>query len=301
MELWVIITIVAAFFQNIRSSLQKFLKGQLSTTGATFVRFLFGLPFAYLYLVIFFNQSGDEFPIIGEGFFFWASIASLAQIIATVCLLMTFSYRNFAVGTAYSRTEPAQTALFALILFGEQLGIGGILAIAVSITGVLLISVARTDITARTIATSIASPAALYGLASGTLFGLAAVGFRSASLAVEHDLAFMQGVTTLCFAITIQTMMMLGWLLVKERDQFRKILTAWKPALAVGFAGATASFGWFTAFALQQAALVKVVAQIEMLFTFATAIFIFKEQINRKEVIGCLLITAGIMLLFLLG
>ena len=46
MEAWIVITIAAAFIQNIRSSLQKHLKGAMGTTGATFVRFGFGAPFA---------------------------------------------------------------------------------------------------------------------------------------------------------------------------------------------------------------------------------------------------------------
>ena len=40
MELWVPITLAAAFMQNLRSALQKHLKGSLSTSGATFCRFV---------------------------------------------------------------------------------------------------------------------------------------------------------------------------------------------------------------------------------------------------------------------
>ena len=42
MELWIPITIAAAFLQNVRSTLQKYLKGRIGTTGATFVRFGYG-------------------------------------------------------------------------------------------------------------------------------------------------------------------------------------------------------------------------------------------------------------------
>ncbi len=301
MELWVIITIVAAFFQNIRSTLQKYLKGRMSTTGATFVRFGFGIPFALLYFGGFLYWTGGVVPAVEDGFWIWAAVAGVAQILATFLLLQTFSYRNFTVGTAYSRTEPAQTALFALVLIGEKISIGGIMAIAVSIAGVMLISVARTQITLKTLVTSLASPPAILGLASGTLFGLAAVGYREAALSVEHDLSFMRGAMTLSYAIILQTVIMLFWIVIKEREQLSNILKAWRPALLVGFVGATASFGWFTAFTLQQAALVKVVAQVEMLFTFASSIFFFKEKINTPEIIGCMLITAGIMLLFLVG
>lgn len=301
MELWIIITIGAAFFQNIRSTFQKYLKDRISTSAATFVRFGFGIPFAIFYLVLFLWITGDALPGVGTRFWAWASIAAVAQILATALLLMTFSFRNFAVGTAYSRTEPAQTALFALVLVGEQISLAGLMAIAISIAGVMLISVARTAITMRSLVSSLASPVAMLGLGSGTLFGLAAVGYREAALSVDHDLSFMKGAVTLCFAIILQSILTLGWIMLRERHQIVEIFKAWKPALLVGFVGATASFGWFTAFTLQQAALVKVVAQIEMLFTFASSVFFFREKINRPEVIGCLLITMGIILLVILA
>ena len=50
MELWVPITIAAAFFQNLRSALQKHLKGRLTNTGATFSRFAYAAPLAVTYI-----------------------------------------------------------------------------------------------------------------------------------------------------------------------------------------------------------------------------------------------------------
>ncbi len=297
---WIYITIAAAFFQNIRSTLQKHLKGEMNTTAATFVRFGFGIPFALLYLTVLYFYTGETLPTIQSHFWFWVCVAGLAQIAATFLLLHLFAYRNFAVGTAYSRTEPAQTAVFALVFFGEVLSFGGIVAIAVSIIGVMVISVARTEITFSSVLTSIFSRTALIGLASGTLFGLAAAGFRAATLAVDHPLFFMQAATTLVIGIILQSTIMLLWIVMREPEQLANIKRAWKVSVIVGFVGATASFGWFSAFALQQAALVKVVAQIEMLFTFASSVFFFKEKINRPEIIGCILITTGIILLVLL-
>jgi drug/metabolite transporter (DMT)-like permease len=65
-------------------------------------------------------------------------------------------------------------------------------------------------------------------------------------------------------------------------------------------AGATASLGWFTAMTLQNAGVVKALAQVEMIFSFATSVFVFRESINRYEVVGCLLIVAGIVVLMAL-
>lgn len=298
-NLWIPVTIGAAFLQNIRSSMQKHLKAVMGTTGATFVRFGFGVPFACMYWLILNSGFNINAPTLNVQFFTWTIIAALAQIGGTFLLVLLFSYRNFAVGTAYSRTEPAQTAVFAAIVFGEYIPASAVLAIAISIVGLMMISVARTAVSLRSILTSLFQKNALIGLASGTLFGVAAASFRAATLSLDDTMFIMQAATTLVVAIIFQSLVMLIWILIRERSELDKIFRAWKPALLVGFFGATASFGWFTAFTLQYAALVKVLAQIEMIFTFASSVFIFRESINRLEIIGCILISAGIIVLIL--
>ncbi len=303
MELWAIITVGSAFLQNLRSTLQKHLKGKMGTTGATFVRFCFGLPFAFLYLAILHVGLGRPLPVPGLTFAIWAVIGALAQISATFLLVHLFSFRNFAVGTAYSRTEPAQAALIALILFGETIGVGTVAAILVSILGVMLISVARTAFTPASLLTSVGSPTALIGLASGFFFGISAIAYRTASLSLEPSLpkpdALVQAGYTLCVVITIQTLSMLFWMAWRDRAELTRVRSVWKVSALVGFVGATASFGWFTAMTLQQVAVVKALAQVEMLFTFASSVLFFKERINRLEIAGCVLIVAGVLLLVL--
>ena len=301
MELWIIIAILAAFFQNIRSTFQKHVKGTLSNTGATFVRFGFGIPFAFLYLAITLWWFDVEVPTYKVDFWIWVFIAAFSQIFATGALLHAFSFRNFAVGTAYSRTEPIQTALFAAILFGEVITLGGWISIIVSLIGVLILSIARSNLNMASVLSGVSSKAAIWGLIAGTLFGLAAVGYRQSTQQITSDLFLVRASITLCVAISLQSLVMFAWILWRNPTQVKKILKVWKPSLLIGFSGATASFGWFTAFTLQQAALVKVVAQIEMLFTIASSVFFFKEQINSREYLGCILISLGIMLLILLG
>lgn len=69
METWVLITVAAAFLQNVRSAMQKHLKGVMGTTGATFVRFGFGLPFALLYLVLLWRVGGHQLPVPNGTFY----------------------------------------------------------------------------------------------------------------------------------------------------------------------------------------------------------------------------------------
>lgn len=301
MELWIPITIAAAFLQNLRSAAQKHLKAVMGTTGATFVRFGFGFPFALAFVAVLHWSMGYPLPALNAVFFGWAVLGALAQIVATFLLIHLFSFRNFAVGTAYSRTEPAQAALFALVFLGERASIGTVVAILISVLGVMLVSVAHVAVSLRSMLASTVSPNALIGLASGTAFGISAVSYRAASLALGGPNFVMQAAVTLAFVITFQTAIMLLWMMWKDRAEIGRIAKAWKLSLFTGCVGATASFGWFAAMTLQQAAVVKSLAQIEMLFTFAATVFFFKEKINRLEVAGCILIVGGILVLLAVG
>jgi drug/metabolite transporter (DMT)-like permease len=301
MELWIPITIAAAFLQNLRSAAQKHLKAVMGTTGATFVRFGFGFPFVLLLVFLLNRLWGYPVPGPNSVFLFWATVGGLGQIGATFLLIHLFSFRNFAVGTAYSRTEPAQAAIFGLIFIGERVTAGTLAAIAISVFGVMLISVAHEEKNWRSLFRSIGSRNALIGLASGTLFGIAAVAYRAASLSLGGPNYAMQAATTLAWVICFQTVIMFGWIMWRDRAEIGRIAKAWKPSLFTGFVGASASFGWFAAMTLQQAAVVKALAQIEMLFTFAAAVFFFREKITAIETLGCLLITFGIVVLVLVG
>lgn len=303
METWVGITIASAFLQNMRSVFQKHLKGRMGTTGATFVRFGFGVPFACLYLAILHFGLARPLPGPNLAFVFWAILGGLAQIGATFLLVHLFSLRNFAVGTAYSRTEPAQAAILAFLFLGERLSPSGVFAILISMSGVMLISVARTDVTLRSVLASTFSRTARIGLLSGLFFGLSSVSYSTASGALApslpHPDAMMQAAYTLVFVIVLQTAAMLAWLVIREPEELRRAARAWKIATATGFVGATASFGWFTAMTLQHPAVVRALAQVELLFTFASTAFIFRERLNRMEIAGCMLIVLGILILFL--
>ncbi|WP_157017483.1 DMT family transporter [Mesorhizobium xinjiangense] len=301
MELWIAITVAAAFLQNVRSAMQKHLKGVMGTTGATFVRFGFGVPFALAFVFGLNRIAGYELPPVNAAFLAWMIVGGLGQIAATFLLVYLFSFRNFAVGTAYSRTEPAQAALFGLIFLGEKVTAGVLAAIAVSVFGVMLISVAHTQLSWRSLFSSLISRNALIGLASGTLFGVAAVAYRAASLALGGPNFMMQAAVTLACVIVFQTLVMGVWMVWKDRAEIGRIAGAWKPSLVVGLAGACASFGWFMAMTLQQAAIVKALAQVEMIFTFASSVFFFREKINAMEVAGCLLIVGGILMLLIVG
>lgn len=296
-ELWVPITLAAAFLQNVRSALQKHLKSQLSTTGATFVRFGYGFPVAIAYVLFLHLALGLDWPEPHATFALYSALGGLTQIAATALLVHLFSYRNFAVGTTYSKTETIQTALFGIVILGEPIGPLATFAIMVSLVGVVLISVAKTDITARGLLVSLTQRAAVIGILSGTFFGISAVSYRAASLSLGGEGFLMQAGFTLACVTVLQTIVMVIYMRVREPGQITAVLRAWRVSALVGLSGVGASACWFSAMTIQNAAYVRALGQVELVFTFIASYVFFKERSNKAEIAGILLVVAGIVVL----
>jgi drug/metabolite transporter (DMT)-like permease len=127
--LWAVITVIAAAAQTVRNAAQRRLTAELGTVGATHVRFLFGLPFALVFLGMIWLGLDSSLPGPGLAFFLWASAGALAQIVATAMMLAAMNERSFVVTIAYTKTEPVQVALYGLIFLGDHLTLPMLVAI----------------------------------------------------------------------------------------------------------------------------------------------------------------------------
>ena len=298
-ELWIPITILAAFSQNLRSALQKHLKSRLSTAGATYVRFFYAVPFAFLYLFILNQFFYLSLPEPNANFIIFGIIGGGTQIIATALLVYLFSFRNFAVGTAYSKTEIAQTAVFGLIILGDPLTPGAIIGIMISLVGVMAISTARQENGLKNIIQSLSQKTALIGLASGTMFGMSAISYRAASLSLGGEGVVIQAAYTLACVTVFQTLVMTIYLQLKEKGEVINVIKNWRIAILVGLSGMIGSACWFTAMTLQNAAYVRALGQIELVFTFIASYIFFREKTNGTELLGILALVFGILMLLL--
>ena len=59
------------------------------------------------------------------------------------------------------------------------------------------------------------------------------------------------------------------------------------------------SAAWFTAMTLENAAYVRAVGQIELVFTLVASYFFFRERSTALELVGIVLIVGGIVILLL--
>ncbi|MGR3915187.1 MAG: EamA family transporter [Gammaproteobacteria bacterium] len=303
-ESWIPITIAAAFFQNIRSALQKHLQGRLSVAGAAYARFVYALPPVALYVWALQHGSdggGGGLPAPNATFFLYCLLGGASQIAFTALLLWLFSFRSFAVGTTFSKLEVVMVALLGAWLLGDALSATAVLAIAVSALGAIALGAARSDLRAVTLRGALAQKPAIIGIACAACLGASTVFFRGAALALGHERVVMAAGYTLFIALLMQTALMGVFIALTERGELARVWRNWRRGGAVGIAGALASICWFTAFTLHNAAHVRALGQIELLFTFLVTTLVFKEKVTRAEWSSIALVIGGILLLLLSG
>ena len=299
MELWIPLTVAAAFFQNIRSALQKHLKGKLSTLGAAYVRFLYGLPIALVYLLIVLALDPQPLPVINPGFLLYALLGGICQILFTVFLLWLFSFHNFAVGTTLSKLETVMVAIFGLLLLGDQLTDPLIIAIIMSSFGLLFLGAGQTRLSVVGLVYGLWRLPTLIGLVCAAWLGMSVVLFRAASLSLQLEGFLLPAAFTLTVVLLLQSVIMGVIIALREPGQLQKVTRHWRPAALVGISGGLASIGWFSAFTLQNATYVRALGQIELVFTFIATLLFFREKVTRAEVIGIILIVAAILIILL--
>jgi drug/metabolite transporter (DMT)-like permease len=290
--LWAVFTIAAAFAQTLRNAMQRELTAALGTVGATQVRFLFGFPFALVFLAALLVESGAPLPHPGLIFWGWVVAGAFIQIAATGLMLAAMGERSFVVTIAFIKTEPIQVALFGFIFLGDRVTPPMIAAILVATAGVIVMSTKPGGMVGGIRPT-------LLGLASGGAFALAAIGFRGAILSLGLPDYVMAATFTLVIGLAIQSVALSLYLSLCRPTVMFALLRAWKPSLFAGFMGALASQFWFLAFALATAASVRTLALVEVLFAQLVARYGFSQRTTRREAIGMALVVCGVALLLL--
>jgi drug/metabolite transporter (DMT)-like permease len=287
---WVLFTLLGAVGQTARNAMQRGLTPRLGALGATLVRFLFGFPFALLFLAAVLWWTGDALPGVNREFALWTLLGALTQIGGTALMLMTMEQRSFVVTTAYLKTEPVLVALMGLVFLADPLTPLMALAILVAMAGVALISVKPEALTGGL-------KPALLGLSSAALFAASAIGYRGAILSLHQTSFVLSATFSLAAGLMVQTLLLLAWLILFSRATLKAITTLWRPSLLAGFSGAAASQCWFLAFALATAASVRTLALVEVLFAQGVTHFVFRQKTTFREIAGIILLLAGAVLI----
>lgn len=289
---WIIVTIFAAFLQNLRFTLQKNINKKVSTFSSSYVRFAFSLPFTLALFFMYF-QSFEIIKLCldNKEFVIYFILGSISQIIFTFILLYLFQFSNFIIGTSLSKTEVIQIALLEFLILGDKLNIFVVLGIILSTIGVIVFTVKNVNLFFK----NLFSKTTIIGIISGLFLGLSVVLYRAAALSLENvNSNFEKALCTLFFGVLFQTIIMTIYIFLFERDQFKKLYENKYQCLLAGFSGFLATLSWFYAFTLVQSSLVRALGQIELIFSYLSSTIFFKEKVKLVEIIGIIIFVSGV-------
>ena len=291
---WIVTSVMGAFFQNARSSIQKKLNTEMSLMASTYVRFAFSLPILFVVFFIYFgNFNYFIISVQNSNFITYVILASILQITFTLLFLYLLKFTNFLIGTALSKTEVIQIAFFEFIILKDYLNFYALLGIMISTIGVIIFS--TKDL--KNIINGFFSKSTVVGLLCGTLLALSVVFYRGSMEFLEFtNKNFDRALLTLFAATIIQTSLITFYLLLFEITEFKKIKSNIKLSSLAGFFGFSATISWFYSFSLVQAALVRAVGQIELLFSYISSRFMFKEKVRYIEIFGIIIFIFGLIL-----
>lgn len=293
---WVTVTIGAAFLQTIRNGLMKHVKKELPDRMVIFSRFTFAIPFALLWLLIL-HMAGHEMPEVNAHFFYNIAMASIFQVSGGYLFLELLGRRNFVTGITYAKTESLLTALFGALIFSEFISFGGLIAIVTGLSGVFIISSAEKHLTPKKLLRRMFTRSAVLGLVAGCLFGLVMNFVRQASLSLEGGDYMTRGSVNLLFMLIGPAILTFFPLLWKNKGWHNKIWENRKNLVWLGLSNSISTLCWNIALGMTKAAYVSMVGQVEILFAIFFTHKIFKEKIEKMEIVGIFMIVFSIIML----
>jgi len=291
--LWIPLTLAASAAQVVRNGAQASLTARIGTLGATQTRFVFGLPFAALFLAVALAITGQHIPDFDNDALAWTMLGGACQIGGTATMLVVMGRRAFSVGYAYIKTEPVTVALLGVVILGDRLPALAWLAVAVVTVGVLVASLPPGQY--RSILGEKWMIA--IGIASGALYGLSSIAFRGGIEALGDDNFVVRSLSVLVASLVMQTLMLGGWLALFDRAGLTGSFREWRRSFGAGLAGATASALFFTAFSLTPAANVRTLALADLPLAALFSGRLTGQRVARHEFVGMITILAGVLLL----
>ncbi|AYO54349.1 DMT family transporter [Acinetobacter wuhouensis] len=289
-SIWILFTLMAAFMQAWRNAFQKQLSQSVDVYGVTLARFIFGFPFAILYISLLYHFQPIQTQVKFTTYFWiYIVIAGLSQIAATALMVQLFKQKNYAIGVGLAKSEAIFAAIIATTLLSDHLTAYGWFGVGLGGLAVFLLSKGKNKepISLSTLA---------IGMGSGLCFAITSLLVREASLELTNLPYIHRASWVLLSIIGFQCIGMLVYLILFSR---KTLIAMWRKiglTFKVSVCSFLASLGWFTAMSMQSVAIVKTLGQIEILFSLLISMYFFKEKLAKTEHLGLVLVVIAAIL-----
>lgn len=294
---WPPIVVLAAALQTARNAVQRGLLESAGPWGATLVRFLFGLPFALVWLAGWALATRIAVHV-GPRFLVACLIAAIAQTVATAALLVSMRRSGFAIGAAFSQAR-LPFAMIGGLAIGDWPAPLGLFGVTLATAGLFTLSWPEGVQPGNGKATEGDSrkgdwSAAGFGLLSGGLFAMSANAVRAAGHTAAPSSTWLGAAATLACVQFLQTVGLTLWLMATDRAALRAAVMSWRRSIGAGFFGFAASACWFAAFGMAPAAAVNTVGVVEMPIAAWAGRRLFRERLTWRQILGAVMTGVGV-------
>ncbi|MGX2954451.1 EamA family transporter [Shewanella sp. JL219SE-S6] len=245
-------------------------------------------PLAAVYLLSLYAWQDAGLPQLGHGALQYIIGAALAQILATALMVKLFQLQNFAVGAGLAKSEALVAAVLGSLFFGTALTVTGWLGVLAGTVAVFLLSThgGLKGLSFKTL---------LLGLGCGSAFALTSLWVREASLVLGLPFSH-RAAWVLLLVILLQTLLLLAWLLIKDKETLKKLWQRPRLTLAISISSCLGSIGWFSAMSLTAVPYVKTLGQVEVFFMMLISSLWLKQRVKVKDMGGLVLIALAAVL-----
>lgn len=279
--MWLVFAIDSAFFAGITSILAKCGIQKTDSTVATAIRTIVVLIFSWLMVVIT-GTIGEISSIQGKTLLFLI-LSGLSTGASWLFYFHAIQIGNINKVVAIDKSSTVLTILFALIFLGEGISVGKLIAVLLIGIGTLLMISKKEEKENKQ-----SQMGLVCAVLSAVFASLTSILGKIGITGIDSNLGT---------AIRTFVVLLMAWLMVFVTGKQREVGKIEKKELIFICASGLATGGsWLCYYRALQEGPASVVVPIDKLSILVTIIFarmVFKEKLNKKAMLGLLLIVAG--------
>lgn len=286
--MWLVFAIGSAFFAGITSILAKCGIQKTDSTVATAIRTIVVLIFSWLMVVIT-GTIGEISSIQGKTLLFLI-LSGLSTGASWLFYFHAIQIGNINKVVAIDKSSTVLTILFALIFLGEGISVGKLIAVFLIGIGTLLMISKKEEKENKQ-----SQMGLVCAVLSAVFASLTSILGKIGITGIDSNLGT---------AIRTFVVLLMAWLMVFVTGKQREVGKIEKKELIFICASGLATGGsWLCYYRALQEGPASVVVPIDKLSILVTIIFarmVFKEKLNKKAMLGVVLIVVGTILIALI-
>ena len=286
--MWILFAIGSAFFAGITSILAKCGIQKTDSTVATAIRTIVVLIFSWL-MVMITGTGGQIISIRGKTLLFLV-LSGLSTGASWLFYFRAIQIGNINKVVAIDKSSTVLTILLALIFLGEGISVGKLIAVLLIGIGTLLMISKKEEKENKQ-----SQMGLVCAVLSAVFASLTSILGKIGITGIDSNLGT---------AIRTFVVLMMAWFMVFVTGEQKEVRTVEKKELLfICLSGLATGASWLCYYRALQEGPASVVVPIDKLSILVTIIFtriVFKEKLNKKAMLGLMLIIVGTILIALI-